>query len=126
MSILIELTQEQKDWFADHYRKEGAAEAEDKFQRAVDARQLQYDRAVRAEEQIAATELVVEQMREALIEMDANHKDWSECCQKVIKALQLQPSHMLSSNVITEYVEEELRRMASELRLAASKRKEHV
>jgi len=39
------------------------------------------------QEQLAATELVVEQMREALIEIDANHKEWSECCPKTIKAL---------------------------------------
>jgi len=92
-------TTDQLQAFADHYRKEGAEEANktiEKYQHDFEVSVADHEKckgyADYLREQLAATELVVEQMRadfkEVLRISDRKHDAWD----KAKQALQLQPS----------------------------------
>ena len=81
---------EQLQAFADHYRKEGAEEANktiDALWRTID---LANEQITEQEQQLAATELVVEKMREALSKYTGQHDRHGSYC-TAYEAVQLQP-----------------------------------
>ncbi len=123
--------------FADHYRKEGAEEANEAANAANRIVAEDYAEIKKLKQQLAATELVVEQMRAAFVDLGKHpsNEDLYASYMTMRNALQLQPSLPALREHDAKVLNELIDLLSSDLtdaqinkirRLAASKRKEQV